>query len=53
MPSRSRDPGVQSMRMGMGVDGASAMGVGESPLMWHHFRLPIYRLHQHSCVLHD
>ena len=28
------------MRTGIGGDGASAVGSGESPLMWHRFRPP-------------
>ena len=34
------DPGVRFMRTGIGGDGASAVGSGESPLMWHRFRPP-------------
>ena len=40
VPSRSYDPRVRSMRMGIDDIGVSAMGPGESPLMWHRFRPP-------------
>ena len=40
VPSRSYDPRVRSMRTGIDAVGVSAVGLGESPLMWHHFRPP-------------
>ena len=38
--SMSYDPGVQSVRTGINGVGVSAIGSGESPLMWHHFWPP-------------
>ena len=40
VPSRSYKPGVRSVRTGINGVGVSAVGSGESPLMWHHFGLP-------------
>ena len=40
VPSRSYDPGVRSVRMGLDGVGVSAINSGESPLMWHCFRPP-------------
>ena len=40
VPSRSYDLGVRSVRMGIDGVGVSAVGSGESPLMWHCFRPP-------------
>ena len=40
VPSRSYDPGVRSVRTGIDGVGVSAVGSGESPLMWHRFRPP-------------
>ena len=34
VPSRSYDPRVRSMRMGIDGVGVSAVGLGGSPLMW-------------------
>ena len=40
VPSRSYDPGVRSVRTGINGVGVSAVGLGESPLMWHRFQPP-------------
>ena len=40
VPSRSYDPRVRSVRTGIDGVGVSAVGLGESPLMWHRFRPP-------------
>ena len=40
VPSKSYDPGVRSVRMGIDGVGVSAIGLGESPLMWHRFWPP-------------
>ena len=40
VPSRSYDPGVRSVRMGIDDVGVSAVCLGESPLMWHRFWPP-------------
>ena len=38
--SRSYDPRVRSVRTGIDGVGVSAIGSGESPLMWHRFWPP-------------
>ena len=38
--SRSYNPRVRSIRMGIDGIGVSAVGLGESPMIWHHFRSP-------------
>ena len=38
--SRSNDLGVRSVRTGINGVGVSAVGLGESPLMWHRFWSP-------------
>ena len=38
--SRSYDPGVRFVRTGIDGVGVSAVGSGESPLMWHRFWPP-------------
>ena len=40
VPSRSYDPRDRSVRTGIDGVGVSAISLGESPLMWHHFQPP-------------
>ena len=37
VPSSRYNPRVRSVRTGIDGVGVSVVGLGESPLMWHHF----------------